>query len=71
MEYEDFVANPRNRLKDILDSFGYKYTDQEIANSVSGVLTKNVGKGRMELEEEIIHNIMYHIKETLIRYNYV
>lgn len=70
VKYEEFVTNPKEELKKILDKFEIKYNDDEIKEYTKNVSNKSLGKGRKAFDQEQTQNITSLIKDSLKRYGY-
>jgi len=68
--YEDFVRNPENDLKRILNFFDLNFDSEFCKNAVAGVTSKNIGKGREQLGERGIQRLKPLIQDTMVRYGY-
>jgi hypothetical protein len=70
VKYEDFVTNPQEELKKILEKFHIKYNDDEIKEYTKNVSSKSLGKGRKAFDKEQTEKITSLIKDSLQRYGY-
>ncbi len=69
--YEDFVREPKSQFRRVLSFVGRDISDAEIAEVVSGVSSKSLGKGRKALGEVKIKDLELLIGESLKRYGYL
>ena len=70
IRYEDFVQKPGPELKKVLDFIKINYTDAEVTAAVTGVSSKNIGKGRISLGTEEVLRLEALVGQTLDRYGY-
>jgi hypothetical protein len=71
VSYEQFVEQPEQELKRILDFVGIKATNNAITESVANVSSKNIGKGRARLSLAERQRIESLVGTTLRRYGYI
>ncbi|WP_231878244.1 MULTISPECIES: sulfotransferase [unclassified Oleiphilus] len=71
VKYEDFVTEPSRELAKILDFLEVDLPEEVIAESVSGVSNKSLGKGRVALGVEDVKGLEELVGETLKRYGYL
>lgn len=69
--YEDFVCDPKNQLKRIMNFLGIEIKENEIKYAVSGVQMTNVGKGRKTMDDDRIKRLQPLIYDTMTRYGYM
>ncbi|WP_095012250.1 sulfotransferase family protein [Tsuneonella mangrovi] len=70
VRYEDFVANPRSKLKEILAFLGVSADDSEIAAVTSGIRTGSVGRSRSPQAQAAIAEALPDMAKTLERHGY-
>jgi hypothetical protein len=69
--YEDFVTEPEAGLERLFEFLDMNISDEVIAQSVAGVSSKSIGKGRRDLGSEKEKKLVPLIGDTLIRYGYM
>jgi len=69
--YEDFVRHPERELEKILVFMGRDVSAVQIAESVKGVSSKSLGKGRKALGVDEVKHLESLVGETLKRYDYL
>lgn len=70
VRYEDFVREPQGELTRVVESLGLQVSDEAIRDSVAGVSSRSIGKGRAALEEGEVARLEALIGRTLERYGY-
>ena len=70
IRYEDFVRDPSQQLRNVLDFIGVQASDEQMASAVAGVSSKSIGKGRASLSDEEVTRLATLVGETLDRYGY-
>ena len=70
IKYEEFVNNPVEVLRQVLNQLGVQHTDDQLRESVTNVSAKSIGKGRQALNEVEIKAISELISDTLNRHDY-
>ncbi len=70
VRYEDFVTNPKGEIKKIGIFLDWNYSDNEYQTSISGVRKTSLGRGKKEIDSELLQKIYPLIKESLQRHNY-
>ena len=71
VRYEDFVRQPLEELRRILEFIGKEVETEKIARAVEGVSPRSLGKGRKALGEEEVAKLEALVGETLKRYDYL
>ena len=70
IKYEEFVNNPVEVLRQVLNQLGVQHTDDQLRESVISVSAESIGKGRQALNEVEIKAISELISDTLNRHDY-
>jgi len=71
VRYEDFVRQPFEELRRILEFIGKEAEPEKVAQAVEGVSPRSLGKGRKALGEREVANLEGLVGETLKRYGYL
>jgi hypothetical protein len=72
VRYEDFVQNPDEELRRILDFLDYKNVDVRLIESaVARVSPKSIGKGRAALDDSEVKNLEVLVGDTLKSHGYL
>jgi hypothetical protein len=70
IRYEDFVRNPVEECKKIVDFLGFEVSDFEIEEAVVSVSDSSLGRGRVALGAEEVGRIGTLIGDTLVKFDY-
>ena len=70
IKYEEFVNNPVEVLRQVLNQLGVQHTDDQLRESVISVSAESIGKGRQALNKVEIKAISELISDTLNRHDY-
>jgi hypothetical protein len=70
VRYEDFVTDPVNNIVKILFFLGKEVPLDIIRDASIGISQNSIGKGRVELGQEMVARIELSVKETLTRHGY-
>ena len=71
IRYEDFVSQPKEELRRILQFVGKSVTAEAITTAVKGVSSRSLGKGRRALGDAEVVKLEKLVGKTLKRYAYV
>ena len=71
LRYEDFVNHPDKELERIFEFLDVECDSLTLKTVVKGVSAVSVGKGRSNLDEEMVEHLTGLASETLRRYKYV
>jgi len=70
VRYEDFVESPQAELDKICSKLDISVDEENLQYAVSGVLRSSVGKGKKQLDQDVIEELSSLIGETLANYGY-
>lgn len=71
VQYEAFVRDPKRELARVLQFMDVEASSEQIAEAVSGVSAKSLGKGRKSLSEEEVAHLESLVGETLSKFGYL